>query len=329
MRGTGLPLTYDPGTGRGRYRGAGLWLESTGREIGFASFTFDPEEGGSVVLAPEAVASGPRPATGQPTEQPPPVVVDEGRARWETGFDIAMRSIGAGTIEKVVLARQVRLSATVTIDPVATWARLVSDNPGTYGFLIADLVGASPELLVSLDDGLVRSVVLAGTSPLPSGLTGPRIEVEHELAARSAAAGLAPHTTDLVGRRSVTTVGELSHLATDYTGTALPGTGILDILGSLHPTAAVAGSPGPAALDLIRQMEPPRGRYAGPVGWFDVGGNGCFALALRCGLIQGETVTLYAGGGLVRGSQRETEWAEIESKLVPMLRALDVARTEG
>jgi menaquinone-specific isochorismate synthase len=98
---------------------------------------------------------------------------------------------------------------------------------------------------------------------------------------------------------------------------------VADILVDLHPTAAVAGSPTPAAIDLIREIEPTsRGRYAGPVGWIDPDGDGVFAIALRCGQIEGRHIRLYSGGGLVAGSEAEAELEETELKLAPMLTAL-------
>jgi menaquinone-specific isochorismate synthase len=257
-------------------------------------------------------------------------VTHDGREEWVAGLEAALAALGSGRVEKVVLARQIEVALSSPIDLVEVLTRLVTDQPSTYCFLIDGLVGASPELLVSLNDGMVRSTVLAGTAADPGALTGERIELEHELAARSVAAGLGWHTTGLLGERSVVSVGEISHLATSYQAVAHPGTGVLDILATLHPTAAVAGAPTDAALGLIREIEPrPRGRYAGPVGWFDSRGNGCFALALRCGLVTEETVTLYAGGGLVAGSVMEAEWLETEAKLGPMLRALGVVSDKG
>lgn len=117
--------------------------------------------------------------------------------------------------------------------------------------------------------------------------------------------------------------GNMSHVGTRIAGPAVPGTTVADILADLHPTAAVAGSPTSAALDLIREVEPEsRGRYAGPVGWMDSDGDGVFAIALRCGQVDGRRITLYSGGGLVAGSEEEAELHETELKLAPMLQAL-------
>ena len=330
LKGLGELLSFDPGTGADRYAKAGDWLSSVGRAVGFASFSFDPDQRGSVVLAPEEVAEGGVDWLSADYGRLLARVVGDRRAEWEHGFSIAMSSISAGELEKVVLARQVEVELSEPFDPHLILERLVRANPSTYVFLNDGLVGASPELLVSLEGDRVRSRVLAGTATEVDHLADARIEMEHDLAARSVAAGLRGHSTDLIGERSVIQVGAILHVATDFEAMALPGTEVLDLLSSIHPTAAVAGAPTPAALALIRVMEPRgRGRYAGPVGWFDTNGDGEFAIALRCGQFEGNRGTIYAGGGLVLGSDRQSEWAETDLKLGPMLRVLGVEAGHG
>jgi menaquinone-specific isochorismate synthase len=187
-------------------------------------------------------------------------------------------------------------------------------------------VGASPELLVSHRDGVISSLVLAGTAPNAESLGSAKMDLEHVLAASSVRDGLSQFVTALATpSRTVLEFGEIKHLATRFEGRATNGSTVLDVLGTLHPTASVAGTPRAAALDLIREIEPTsRGRYAGPVGWFNTAGEGEFAIALRCGLIEENQVTLYSGGGLVQGSEPTSEFAETELKLRPMLQALGV-----
>jgi menaquinone-specific isochorismate synthase len=330
LRGLGELLSFDPGTGADRYTKTGDWLASVDRAVGFASFTFDADQRGSVVLAPEEVTEGRVDWSSGDDGRLLARLVADGRAEWENGFSIAMSSISAGELEKVVLARQVEVELSEPFDPHLILERLVWANPSTYVFLNHGLVGASPELLVSLEGDRVRSMVLAGTATKADQLADARIEMEHDLAARSVAAGLRVHSIDLIGERSVIQVGVILHVATDFTAKALPGTKVLDLLSSIHPTAAVAGTPTPAALALIRAMEPRgRGRYAGPVGWFDTKGDGEFAIALRCGEFDQNRGTIYAGGGLVPGSDRQSEWAETDLKLGPMLRALGVEAGHG
>jgi len=114
----------------------------------------------------------------------------------------------------------------------------------------------------------------------------------------------------------------LWHLASDVSGPLAPGLGALDLVGALHPTAAVAGSPTGVALDLIAELEPfDRGRYAGPVGWVDGNGDGEWAVALRCAQVDGGRVTAYAGAGIVAGSDPARELAETALKLRPIVEA--------
>jgi menaquinone-specific isochorismate synthase len=297
------------------------WLADIGRDLALASFTFDPAETGSVVLAPQRL--GPNPvAVGNPVTAG---ILAPGRIDWERGFGAMSDALATGAVEKVVLARQVTISAPTAIDIDAVFRRLQLSNHQTYVFAIEGLVGASPELLVSVVGGSLRSVALAGTTTESGAIDDPMIILEHELAASSVREGLTPHIQRIESKRSVMEVGRMRHLATSFEGDLAPGKGVMDILSTLHPTAAVAGTPTAAALDLIRALEPtPRGRYAGPVGWFDREGNGEFALALRCGQVEGSRATLYAGGGLVAGADLNHEWAETEAKLQPMVEALGI-----
>jgi menaquinone-specific isochorismate synthase len=124
----------------------------------------------------------------------------------------------------------------------------------------------------------------------------------------------------------VETFADIHHLATAFEGEAIVGTHVTDLVAALHPTAAVAGTPTKTAVELIREIEGhARGRYAGPVGWLDSQGDGEFAIALRCGEIQGQQVTLYTGVGLVDGSDPVAELEETRIKLLPMFRALGLS----
>jgi isochorismate synthase EntC len=114
------------------------------------------------------------------------------------------------------------------------------------------------------------------------------------------------------------------HLATTIEGTLTdPGVTALDLVRRLHPTPAVGGWPSDAALEMIRVLEGrDRGRYAGPCGWIDAHGDGAFVVALRCAELEGAHARLFAGAGIVAGSDPAAEWAETQAKLQPMLRVL-------
>jgi menaquinone-specific isochorismate synthase len=107
----------------------------------------------------------------------------------------------------------------------------------------------------------------------------------------------------------------LAHLATDVRGVLVDNAPALALAGSLHPTAAVCGTPKSRARVLIGELEQmERGRYAGPIGWFDASGNGEFGIALRCAQLQSNTARLFAGAGIVAGSDPASELKEIETK---------------
>ncbi len=318
---------FDPGTGPDRYEKALVSLRESGMPVGFASFTFDADLEGSVLLVPEAVNEvDTESLTPSTASLPDGAIVADGSEQWIEGMRRAIGQLEAGHLEKVVLSRQVTAAFDEEIPALEVVRRLHLDQPTCYTFAVAGLVGASPELLVSFERGRVRSLALAGTAVDAEDLRSSKIEREHHYTASSVESALNDHVTDLeVMGRGVVSFGEIKHLASRFEGRALPGTSVLTILASLHPTAAVAGSPLEPALDLIRDLEPMgRGRYAGPVGWFNTDGEGEFAIALRCGLIEGESVTMYAGGGIIVGSDPESEFEETELKLRPMLRALGI-----
>lgn len=317
--------THDPGAGPGRYERAAQALRHSGQALAFASFTFDPDEEGSVVVIPEKTIS--ITARGMPAGQPSSSelrVVSYGIAAWRAGLARAEEALTGGKVEKVVLARQTEVELAPAPHLPAVAERLRVQGPSSYTFLIEGLVGCSPELLVSLRGGRLDSLALAGTAADRPGLGSERMRREHSITVASVRAGLRNHVRSLDQESEETLVfGPIHHLGTRIAGAAAPGASVTKVLADLHPTAAVAGSPTRAALELIREIEPrSRGRYAGPVGWFRPTGDGEFAIALRCGLVEGDRAVLYAGGGIVEGSDPEEELAETEIKLRPMLTAL-------
>ena len=217
--------------------------------------------------------------------------------------------------------------------------RLTETYPECWTFSVDGLVGATPEMLVRRTGDEVTSRVLAGTirRSQDSGkdarlaemlLASDKDHEEHGYAVRSVAAALAAHCTDLEvpARPRLLRLANVQHLATDVTGQLVDGAPVLALAASLHPTAAVCGTPTERAFAVIRELEGmQRGRYAGPVGWMDGRGDGEFGIALRCAQIDGNDarrLRLFAGCGLVAGSEPEVELAESESKLDAMRGAL-------
>lgn len=343
--GWGESRRIDPGTGSDRFDRARAAVGATPGSIGFATFTFDEDEPGSVVIIPETVlevsAGGGRVLTGQQKHIPGPAahsampagrVLADDKASWRSAMDLALEAIARGEVEKVVLSRTVEMTFVDDVPVHRVAAELVDSQGMSHTFLIDGLVGSSPELLVSKHGSVVRSVSLAGsadrTDPSASiSLNSQKMAVEHSLAADSVEESLLPFCISLERHPSrVETFADIHHLATGFEGEAVMGTNVTDLVAALHPTAAVAGTPTKAAVELIREIEDHgRGRYAGPVGWMDARGDGEFAIALRCGEIRGHRVTLYTGVGLVDGSDREAELEETRIKLRPMLRALGLS----
>ena len=244
--------------------------------------------------------------------------------------------IAALDVNKVVLARDLvgRLPAESDVRRVLT--TLALGYPDCWTYAVDGLVGSSPETLIRADHGEVNARVLAGTisrgtdaaADLEAALalaTSSKDGDEHEFAVQSVLTSLRPHTSVLAASEIPFTIKlpNLWHLATDVEGTLSDGSTSLDLVAAMHPTAAVAGTPTPAALALIRALEPfDRGRYAGPVGWVGADGDGEWAIALRCAQITPEgDVTAYAGCGIVLDSDPDHELAETKMKFRPIVEA--------
>ena len=255
--------------------------------------------------------------------------------RYADAVRTALDEISRGTVSKVVLCRDqlVEVDGATSVAALQTLAERYSS---CWTFAVGGLIGSSPEMLASLESGVVTSRVLAGSLPRRPGvdedvqkrrlLTETAFAAEHEYAARSVIDGLATRADldDESPRPFVLELPNIFHLATDVRGHARrPEDTVLDLVDAIHPTAAVAGVPRSAALDLIRSVESrDRGRYAGPVGWVDASGDGEIALAIRCGQLEEDGVRLFAGGGIVSGADPEAEVVETVSKMQPLREAL-------
>jgi menaquinone-specific isochorismate synthase len=254
--------------------------------------------------------------------------------------------IAGGEAEKVVLARDLAGTVPAGSDLRRLVRALSSGYPDCWTFAVDGLVGASPETLVTVSGGTVTARVLAGTAPRGADAdadteasltlaTSAKDLDEHEYAVQSVLASLRPHTSALAASEQPFTLKlpNVWHLATDVEGELADSASALDLLSVLHPTAAVAGTPTDAAVEVIRRLEPfDRGRYAGPVGWVGANGDGEWAIALRCaqfdlhampaGSAEAIPVTAHAGAGIVAGSDPESEMLETRVKFRPIVDAL-------
>lgn len=320
--------------------------------VAFGSFAFDA--GTSALLVPEVVVghrdgawwltttgpagldprSKPRAPAGLVFEQAPEV-----DSAWSVAVGDAVQRIESGVLAKVVLARDVHTRAAEPIDVRWVLERLARDYPQCWTFSVDGLLGATPEVLVRLRDGIASSRVLAGTLRRSgdsnedlrrsAGFQGSIKDVEeHGYAVRSVAESLAAHSSsiEVPAAPFVLELPNVMHLASDISAVVAPGTTSLDLAAALHPSAAVCGTPTDIALGVIREVERmDRGRYAGPVGWTGASGDGEWGIALRCAAVDPADpahLRLFAGCGIVAGSRPAAELAESEAKLVPMRAAL-------
>jgi len=322
----------------------------------FSSFSFSPDEE-SVLVIPEVIvgmSSGISWITWIGSDSQPLLIdtpekvsnstltwnEDElGSEHWITRVAQAVAKIHSGEIEKVVLARDLSATSAQAIDERPALRKLSSTYPSTWVFSVAGLIGATPELLIRLKRGMVTSRVLAGTISksgddardlaLAGSLARSSKDLEeHEYAVRSVADALEPFcsSTNIPETPFVLHLANVMHLATDVTGALIESKSNVDVftlLNQLHPSAAVCGTPTDKAAKVISEIESmSRGRYAGPVGWIDARGDGELGIALRCGQISENTIRIYAGCGIVAGSDPEKELAESEAKFSAMKSAL-------
>lgn len=299
-----------------------------------------------------ALAPGPAGLTPQPPPHAPgPVTYADGALDaqgWQRAVGHAVAEIRSGRLEKVVLAREVHATTTRPLDPRWVLHRLAAEYGACWTFAVDGMLGATPELLLRSEKGLVTSRVLAGTirrtGDDDADLAHAAVLAhsskdleEHEYAVASLADSLAPFcsSTNVPETPFVLHLPNVLHLATDVTGVLTheglasgvlgPPPSSLAIAAALHPTAAVAGTPTAQACELIARIEGiDRGRYAGPVGWIGSDGDGEWAIALRSAELGPDPnrLRLFAGCGIVAASDPAAELAESEAKLEPMRYAL-------
>jgi len=329
--------------------------------IAFGSFVFDPASTAaqSTLIVPSTVvgrrhgrtwmtqigtclADAPPLTRPRPPEPPRNVSYGDGALsgpEWEAVVAEAVRRISAGDLDKVVLARDLMAFADNDIDPRWLVAKLTGQYRRCWTYLVDGLVGATPEMLVRRESGLATSRILAGTIrrsvdgeadlALAAALSQSSKDLEeHEYAVASVASALAPYCSGMhvPDAPYVLELPNVLHLATDVTAVVHPGVSSLALAAALHPSAAVCGTPTDLARATIAELEHlDRERYAGPVGWVDASGDGEWAIALRGGQLcqtDPRQIRLFAGCGIVAGSDPQAELAESNAKLVPMRDAL-------
>jgi isochorismate synthase len=250
------------------------------------------------------------------------------------------RRIRAGELEKVVLAREVKVEAAAPFQPGQVFDGLRTAFPGCFCFCAgtphAAFVGASPELLVRRDGATVSTVALAGSTrrsadPAVDDHLGQRLLQsvkdleEHRIVARRIERTLEPISVWVASAEepSLVKVENIQHLATPIRAQLSEPRSAIELAGVLHPTPAVGGEPSERACELIEELEElDRGWYAAPVGWTDAAEDGEFCVGIRCTLLEGRTAHCYAGSGVVSDSEPDAELAESEVKLQTLLAVL-------
>ncbi|HSH76311.1 MAG TPA: isochorismate synthase, partial [Longimicrobiales bacterium] len=263
------------------------------------------------------------------------------RASWEEAVVKSLGAIRRREISKAVLARTLDVELDGPLDPVDLVGHLWSVNRGSYVFLFepapgSAIVGAAPETVATLRDGVFHATAVAGSirrgetareqAELAARLlASEKDRIEQRIALDDMVARLetVAHQIRTDPQPHVLTLARIQHLETEIRASVPPDVGILDLLRLLHPTPAVCGLPRDSAMAFLAEEEPfDRGWYAGPVGFFDAEGNGIFVPSLRMGVSTGSGWRLFAGAGIVQGSEPGLEWDETAIKFEPMLEAL-------
>lgn len=320
----------------------------------FGAFAFADEPGDSVLMIPQVVVGrrgdrawlttvsveAPTLAPTAPPAPPAGLTFSDGARNGEEWMSVVAEAVGriaSGDLEKVVLARDLIATTDEPLDVRWPLRRLAAQYEMCWTFHVDGLFGATPEMLVRRERGLVTSRVLAGTIrrtgdderdlALAATLARSSKDLEeHEYAVRSVADALEPHCSSMNVPEApfVLHLPNVMHLATDVNGVVHDVASSLQLAESLHPSAAVGGTPTPAAVALIAEIEGmTRDRYAGPVGWMDASGDGEWGIALRSAMVTESGVRLFAGCGIVASSDPEAELAESQAKFVPVRDALE------
>jgi len=260
------------------------------------------------------------------------------RERWRERVERARSMVLRSALQKVVLARRIEIEAPSIINPMPIIDAARRTRADCFNFWLGregtSFLGSTPELLVRVEGQTVTSGALGGSAPRGANdeedrvlgdslLASAKNLEEHEYvvsAVRSALESVAGPLYS-VERPRLMRLPEVQHLYTPVQGRLRERRSALEVAGLLHPTPAVCGVPRQTARAIIEREEAHRGWYSGAVGWMDTGGGGEFAVALRSALIDGSRMFLWAGAGIVAGSDPEAEFAETETKFSALFRS--------
>lgn len=257
-------------------------------------------------------------------------------SQWQERIDAIVREIALGTVNKVVAARASRLHFRDGIELRPALERLTDRYADCYCYAFQrqglTFVGASPETLIRKAGLHLRTQALAGSIAADRAFAATELlgskkdRLEQALVVKAIADALTPICSELRfdDTPQTLTLRHLTHLCTPIEGTLCEPTHVLDLVKALHPTPAVGGSPVREAMQWIAKSEQDRGWYASPVGWFDMAGDGHFAVAIRSALFSGTEALVYAGAGIVADSDPMLEYQETGLKQRAILDALGI-----
>lgn len=279
-------------------------------------------------------ASIPKPSSAEFLVKPL-MAVDE----YLTAVANARDTVAQGTLDKVVIARDISISSSETLPLHGILLRLRASFGSSYRYCVGNMIGASPELLVEVSGRTIKSHPLAGTAPRTGDpatdkkladelISSTKNQIEHRVVIDMVHDTLLPYCSylDWEPEPSIVTVANVQHLGTAIEGALTePTAHVFDLVKVLSPTPALGGYPSAPALEFIHQHEPmTRGFYGGAVGWMNAQGEGTFAVTIRCAEISDDkrSARLFAGGGIVAQSEPLSELAETQAKFQAMLSAI-------
>lgn len=260
---------------------------------------------------------------------------------WRGMIENAQSAMQRGELKKVVLARVKEACFAAPASALVALKHLNKSYHDCYRFLFEPqpghvFLGATPELLVQVEGGQVRSMALAASAPRGSTATeddqlanellnDPKEVFEHKVVSERLTERLGTFGKVETGEMGLLKLHNIQHLYTPVSATLEKTQGVLPVVKTLHPTPALGGEPRDLAGDLIGELEPqPRGWYGAPIGFIDRDLGGAFAVAIRSAVLQQERAWLFSGAGIVPDSIPDKEWRETALKFRPMLKALGI-----
>ena len=269
-------------------------------------------------------------------------VSEFGEANFKAAVEKAKRYIFDGDIMQVVLSQ--RMSQPFAAPPLSLYRALRSLNPSPYMFYydMGDhhVVGASPEILVRLEDGTVTARPIAGTRPRGKTreqdlalaeelLADPKERAEHvqlmDLGRNDVGRVAQTGTVKVTDNMMIERYSHVMHIVSNVEGKLKPGMDAIDVLKATFPAGTVSGAPKVRAMEIIDELEPSkRGIYAGAVGYLGFNGDMDVAIAIRTGVIKNNMLYVQAGAGIVADSVPESEWMETQNKARAVLRAAEI-----